>query len=400
MVELYKYRAEGEMSHKICFLGGARYSFPLDATSEKKFRALSKIGEINVIGFSQDSKPLSFIQNARFYLLPCLPSPLLRYLLIFTAGAFLVLWCILRHGVRILVAQSPHEGAAAAAAKLIACLLGVRVALVVESHGDFEISLFMERQVLFPGFYRTIMGLTARFTLRHADALRTISDSTREQLEIWAPGKPLRQFIAWTDIDVFLSAGSSDSRKGKKPILIYVGVLIPRKGVNTLLDAFSQVTPEFQDARLWIVGKALNTEYAIGLTKQVLTLELDGKVVFREPVPQAQLAKYMSQADVLVLPSLSEGLGRVVLEAMAAGTPVIGSNVGGIPEIIEDGRTGFLVPPGDVSSLADRLRWVLQHRKEAANMGAMAREFAEKVFSSESYVRNYDSLFKLVESDA
>jgi glycosyltransferase involved in cell wall biosynthesis len=109
---------------------------------------------------------------------------------------------------------------------------------------------------------------------------------------------------------------------------------------------------------------------------------------------QANLAERMRRACVFVLPSISEGLGRVVIEAMAAGTPVIGSNVGGIPDMVKDGVTGWLVPPGDEVTLADRLRWVLEHPEEAHEMGYRARVAAEQSFSTNSYVQHYDELLE------
>ena len=102
----------------------------------------------------------------------------------------------------------------------------------------------------------------------------------------------------------------------------------------------------------------------------------------------------MAEADVLVLPSVSEGLGRVVFEAMACGTPVIGSRVGGIAEMIEDGENGFLVPPGDVEVLAERLRWVLSNPQETCEMGRRARTFAKRFFSTEAYLDAYRRLFQ------
>ena len=173
------------MTFTVCFIGGMRYSKPLDPTSEKKFRALAGLGRIYVIGFSADARPRIFTQHAHFYLLPNLPLPVLRYAAMFTAGPMLALWCVLRHGVRVLVAQSPYEGFAAAWAKLLARLLGRRVALVVESHGDFEVSLFLQRRVPFRRLYRFLMRPCARFALKQADMLRAVSSSTRQQLERW-----------------------------------------------------------------------------------------------------------------------------------------------------------------------------------------------------------------------
>ncbi|GBC84985.1 GDP-mannose-dependent alpha-(1-6)-phosphatidylinositol monomannoside mannosyltransferase [bacterium HR11] len=380
---------------KVAFLGGARYNQPLDATSAKKFKALASSGEMFVIGFSQDLRPRRFTQYARLYLLPKFPWPVLRYLSMFTAGPILALWLILRHGVQVLVAQSPYEGFAAAVAKVLARLFGRRTVLIVENHGDFEVSLFLQRRVRLPGVYRWLMRRTARFALRHADLLRAVSGATRQQLEAWAPGKPVVQFPTWTDIEAFLEAGCRNGLR--EPIVLYAGVLIPRKGLHHLVRAFAKVALGFPEARLEIVGREENREYAEELRGEVARLGLDGRVSFVGEIPQAELAERMRRACVFVLPTYSEGLPRVVFEAMAVGIPVIASAVSGIPEVIQDGITGFLVPPGDEEVLAERLRWVLEHPQEAEAMGHRAREFACKFFSPEAYLAGYRRLFEMAQ---
>jgi glycosyltransferase involved in cell wall biosynthesis len=388
-------QGKARMTTKVAFLGGARYSQPLDATSEKKWRLLSELGEMFVIGFSQDLRPRRFTQHAHFYLLPKFPLPVLRYLAMFTAGPALALWLILRHGVRILVAQSPYEGFAAAVAKVLARLVGFQVVLIVENHGDFEVSLFLQRRVRCQNLYRWLMRRTARFALQHADLLRAISNSTRKQLETWSPGKPIVQFPTWTDIEVFLKAGESDGTR--EPVILYAGVLTPLKGVHHLLRAFAKVVQEFPEARLEIVGRDENPEYAEELRQEVLRLGLNGRVSFVGEVPQVELANRMRRSCVFVLPSLSEGLGRVVVEAMATGTPVIGSRVGGIPEMVQEGLTGFLVPPGDEEALAERLRWVLKHPQEAEAMGRRAREFARAFLLSRGLPCRLPRLFEMAQ---
>jgi glycosyltransferase involved in cell wall biosynthesis len=114
-------------------------------------------------------------------------------------------------------------------------------------------------------------------------------------------------------------------------------------------------------------------------------------------MPQTELAERMRRARVFVLPTYSEGLPRVVFEAMATGTTVIATAVSGIPEVIQDGLTGFLVPPGDEEALAKRLRWVLEHPQEAEAMGYRAREFARSFFSSEAYLAGYRRLFEMAQ---
>lgn len=377
---------------RVCFLGGARYSQPLDATTEKKFRALAALGNMFVIGFSTDSRPRLFTQHARFYLLPKLRVRLLRQGLMLAVGPLLGLWCVLRHGVRILVTQGPYEGSAMAWAKIVARFLGCRVALVVETHGDFEESVFLYRRVFLPKLRRLLMRNVARFTFRHADVLRSISNATQQQQERWAPGKQVFQFITWTDIDTFLEA-SSDPGAPRPPNILYAGVLTPLKGVHHLVTAYARLTRDFPQARLILVGRQENKAYADQLRTQIQRLGLDGQVQFVGQVSQAELATWMSQACVSVLPSLSEGLGRVVVEAMAARTPVIGSRVGGIPQMIEDGVTGFLVQPRDESGLTEKLRWVLEHPVRARKMGDIAHAFARRFFSTEAYVEGYRQVF-------
>lgn len=372
----------------VCFVGGTHYSWPLDRTSEKKFRALQALGALFVIGFSQDLCPRWFIEHAHFYLLPRLPLPILRYAEMFMLGPLLVLWLIFRHGVQVLIAQSPYEGFTAAVAKRIAACVGRRVVLVIESHGDFEESLFFYRRILFQGLYRYLMRQTARFALLYADLLRAVSHPTRQQLQRWLPGKAIFQFPAWTDIEVFLRAGFHDNERSCQHIL-YAGVLIPIKGVHHLINGFAHIAQAFPQAQLVIVGREDNKRYAAELKEQLNRLALDEQVRFVGEVPQAELASWMYRACVVVLPSTSEGLARVVIEAMATGTLVIGSHVGGLPEVILDGTTGFLVPSGDEMTLTERLRWVLGHPKEAREMGPQARAFAERFFSTEAYTQGY-----------
>jgi glycosyltransferase involved in cell wall biosynthesis len=381
---------------KVCFLGGARYSQPLDATSEKKFRVMRSLAEIFVIGFSPDLRLRSFIQHAHFYVLPQLPLPILRYLELFVFGQVLIFWLIVRHGIQIVVTQSPYEGFGAALALKFAAWLGYQVRLVVEAHGDFEGSLFLQRDIRFPGLYRFLMNRLALYSIKQADLLRAISNSTKEQLQALAPGKTIVQFPAWTDIETFLQAGRTN--KAVTHEIIYAGVVTPLKGIHHLVNAFVLIAEDFPSAQLFIVGKVENKRYAENLREQVKKLRLDDRVRFIGPQPQSELATWMAKASVLVLPSMSEGLGRVIIEAMATGTPVIGSRVGGIPELVQDRVSGFLVPPGDEKALSETLRWMLTNPDEVRTMGDCARTFAERRFSTESYVNGYKQIFELAES--
>jgi glycosyltransferase involved in cell wall biosynthesis len=382
------------MAFSICFFGSARYSQPLDTTSAKKFQALSALGRLYVVGFASTLRPQAFHEHATFYLMPQLPVRLLRYVLVFTLGPLLALWCIVRWRCQVIIAQGPHEGFAAAVAKHAARLLGYSVSLVVENHNDFEQDLFLQRRVSLPSVYRFLTAAMARYAFRHADAVRPVSDATREQLARWAPGTPHVQFMAWTDIDAFMKAGAHNNDV-RAPTILYTGVLIPRKGVVYLVQAFAHIAHTYPDAQLVIIGRRENPEYADHLDKLVRQHGLEQRVRFLSQMPQIELAAWMSSARVFVLPSLSEALGRVIIEAMAAGTPVIGSRVDGIPEIVQDGTTGFLIEPENVQALAERLGWMLDHPAESYTMGQRAHAFAAQYFSTAAYVEGYRKLCHL-----
>lgn len=376
---------------RVCWLGNPRYTRPLNPTDARKWALLAGLGaQISVIAFAAGPRPRMFAQEGvRFYLLPELPTPPLRYLTMLIGGLLLGMWFVLR-GARVIVAQSPYEGAVGALVKRLARLLGRRAALVVESHGDFASVVFRQRRVTFAGVYRRLMQASARFALRHADALRAVSSSTRDQLAALAPGTPLHQFMAWTDASAFRDTPRSVPLSAARDIA-YAGVLTPLKGVHHLLAAFARIADEFPDTQLWLVGRPQDAAYAAQLRQQAAAAGLSTRVHFVGAVPQRELAGYMGRARALVLPSSTEGLARVLVEAMFCGTPVIASRVGGLPDIVQDGVNGYLVPPGDVPALAERLRAVLNDPQIGA-LGERARAYAERIFSEAAYREGYCAL--------
>ncbi len=379
--------------YRIGFLGGARYTYPLSITHQKKFALLKNLGTLFVIGFSVDWRPRVFQQEANFYLLANLPIPLLRYMQFYMITPIILIWLVLRYNIQIIIAQSPYEALAAVWVKNFVKWWGHPLSLVVESHGDFENYLFLQRRVLWPNLYKKIMQSVARTTLNQANVLRSISHAVREQLKRYAPDTPIVEFMAWTDIGSFWDAGSQVT--SKQLTVVYVGVLIPRKGLTHLITAFGQVVRRVPASKLRIIGRPENPDYFQSLKQQTIAQGLSEKVIFLPEIPQQELCYQIAQSSVLVLPSLSEGLGRVLIEAMAAGTPVIGSSVGGIPDIIKEGVTGFLVPPGDENALAEKMIYLLENPHEVLAMGKRGREFVQSYFSPEIYYQGYQKICQL-----
>jgi glycosyltransferase involved in cell wall biosynthesis len=178
------------------------------------------------------------------------------------------------------------------------------------------------------------------------------------------------------------------------PVIGSVARLSDRKGMPFLLDALKLLKDEGRRFFCLIVGGGgSSSEEKIALLKQKAESQgLTPRLVFtglRNDIPEI-----LSLIDYFVLPSLDEGLGRSLVEAMAAGKPVVASRVGGIPEAVEDGTTGILVPPGDAHALAKALSAMLDHPGIAAEMGRRGRERAEKFFDEERMVDSICLLYR------
>jgi glycosyltransferase involved in cell wall biosynthesis len=154
----------------------------------------------------------------------------------------------------------------------------------------------------------------------------------------------------------------------------FVGRLDAVKGVPLLLEAFAAVSPRHPEARLTIAGDG---PARARLEARVLALGLTGVVRFAGYLDEAGVARLLETADMLVLPSFAEGLPVVLMEAFASRLPVIATQVAGVPELVEDGVSGFIVPPGEVESLTLRLDTLLSDPALCARMGEAGRAKVE-----------------------
>jgi glycosyltransferase involved in cell wall biosynthesis len=323
--------------------------------------------------------------------MPDFPLSVLRYLATAVLGmAFLVVALIWRRA-RIIVAQSPYEGAVAAVVKLGFRCFGVKIAVAVESHGDFQNSLFLYRRIPGRRFLRPLMGVVARFGLRHADVLRAVSNTTARQLAKVTGPKTIFEFAAWTDIDVFVHA-KSDMPQACRSTVVFVGSLAPIKGVHYLVEAFANVAFEMPDLKLLIVGDELNANYAQELKRMCNACGLNERVCFCGAVPQSRVAQYMAHAALVVLPSLSEGYSRVAVETMAAGAAFVATAVGGIPEVV--GGAAVLVPSGDVDSLTREMRRLLWNPIDRDHLAQAGRLRASQHYHSDAFIDGYGRLFR------
>lgn len=177
-------------------------------------------------------------------------------------------------------------------------------------------------------------------------------------------------------------------------VVCTVGRLTPWKGHVALLEALSMMAKDRPHLRLMIVGEVAFWEnsYEGELKEKADDLGIAGRVIwtgFRDDIPE-----FLRLCDVLVLPSVDEPFGRVLIEAMAVGKPVIGTNSGGIPEIIVEGETGLLVPPNDAPALAAAMEKILSDPPSAQKMAAAGMQRARDLFDANRVAEQVQEVYR------
>jgi glycosyltransferase involved in cell wall biosynthesis len=181
-------------------------------------------------------------------------------------------------------------------------------------------------------------------------------------------------------------------------IILTVARLHPNKGLTYLLQAMPKVIEEHPSSNLVIIGRG-PTEEQIRRLMADLKLE-DHVTLLTDPIPNEDMNRIYPGCDLFVLPSVKEPFGRVILEAMACGKPVISTRVGGPLDIVEDGKTGYLVDRADPGQLACRINELLQDPKKIRDFGVASRRRIVERFDWEKLAIKYSSIYKSVSSRA
>ena len=369
------------MKRKLLLVGRTRYALPLSPSLARKFDALSAELDVRVLasaGGGEGADPRfrlvramrpRVLDGAAFYAL--LPIRVARELRGFRPDAVL--------------AQGGQEAALVLLGRKLA---GVPTRVIADVHGDPAAPTRLygspRRKMLAP-----LADALARRGLRRADGVRTISDYT-SRLVREDGAEPTATFAAFMDLDPFLA--TEPVPLPARPVALFVGVLERYKAVDVLAEAWRLAAPRVPEATLHIVGRGTLREVA-----SRLVADLPEQTRWTESLPTAEVARALDEATVLVLPSRSEGLGRVVVEAFCRGRGVVASRVGGIPDIVADGETGLLVLPEDAQALADALVRVLSDRAFAERLGAAARVAVEPWLATpEEYARQIRDLVEKV----
>lgn len=368
------------MRRRLLMVGRTRYALPLSDSLERKFDALEQELDVRVLASrargSNGSDPRFHLVDA----LPALDGPAFYALLPFRVAREL------RVGrPDVVLVQGAQETALVLLGRRLA---RVRVRVIADLHGDPGAPTR-----LYGSPARRLLGPLAdrlgRAAVRGADGVRTLSPFTTELVRDQGV-EPAAEFPAFMDLDTFLERAPAPPPA--EPAALFVGVLERYKAVEVLADAWRRAAPRVPAARLRLVGRGTMR----GLAER-LVAEFPGRVSWTETLTTPEVAVAMDEATALVLPSRSEGLPRIVVEAFCRGRAVVGARAGGIPDIVEDDVNGLLVPPEDAAALADALVRILSDAALAERLGAGARSAADAWLASpEEYARRVRDLVEAV----
>ena len=234
--------------------------------------------------------------------------------------------------------------------------------------------------------------LAARITHRLI-ALTEPERADYEQLRV-APSSKLVTVHSGVHLDRFKSSLPLKDKRDVLPelpadafVIGYVGWLIPVKGVMTLLEAMTVAARQCAQAHMVLVGKGCLEKEMRAYARRT---GIEDRIIFAGW--RHDVERLMACFDLFVLPSLNEGMGRVLVEAMAAGRPIVASNTGGIPQLVTNGENGILVPPGNCRELADGILQLIRNPRQAQRMGQMGQRLSQG-YSVESMVDKIEKIY-------
>jgi glycosyltransferase involved in cell wall biosynthesis len=356
---------------KVLFVSRERFRLPLDGAQKRKWDAVISVVDHRVLAAAAPGTPTRdehfrlvartpVLDGPLFYLL--LPLRIARQLREFRPDAALV--------------QGIHETVAFLIARRLA---GVATKVILDVQGDWR-----EATRLYGSPLRRLLNplndALAAPAVRGADAVRTVSTQTTALVRALGV-EPAAVFPSYTDAQAFLERPRAPLPE--RPRALFVGVLERYKAFDTLVAAWRLASPRVPAATLHVVSD--------GSLRHLLGPDIE----WSPRLTAEEVAAAMDDSWVFCLPSRSEGLPRVALEAAARGRAIIGGNRAGIPDVVEDGVNGYLVDPDDAHQLAELLVRVLSDRALAERLGAAARRTGEAWgVTPEQYAAKLDALVR------
>jgi colanic acid/amylovoran biosynthesis glycosyltransferase len=350
------------MKPRVLFVSRERFRLPLTGAQRRKWDAVASVVEHRVLAAAPAASPTRdahfhlvgparprLLDGALYYLL--LPLRIARELRDFQPDAALV--------------QGVHETVAFLLARRLA---GSKAKVILDVQGDWH-----EATRLYGSSLRRLLNpvndALAPLAVRRADAVRTVSTQTTGLVEALGV-RPAAIFPSYVDAEAFLARPPASLPD--RPRAVFVGVLERYKAFDTLVEAWRLAAPQVAGAVLHLVGDGTMRDRA-----ESLLADLPAQTEWATRLTAEEVSAAMDDSWLVCLPSRSEGLPRVALEAACRGRAIVGGNRAGIPDVVEDGANGLLVDPDDAEAIAAALVRILSDRALAERLGAAARRTGE-----------------------
>ena len=373
----------------VLFIAPTTYQLPLTENLKKKFITLSEVCNVSVLAFA-NSKTFLNETYGNFYLNKKIKNRLLNYFRIIQISIFTTHKIIKKENIDIVCFQDPVSSFFSI---LFLKVRRAEVKIVVETHGDFIETLSLEKNLVLPMLYKKLFYIMAKYSIGKSNIIRAVSSSTEQQVLDIDSSKSVVRFPAWIDFKDFQNIEPKPLSKDKFNIL-FIGSVTDRKKPHMIIEAIQRIYDK--SYHLSIVGPAPNEKYFKELKDLIDKSDLQNQVSLIGPVDRESVKDYYSTSNLMILPSISEGLARVIFESQVAMCPVLVTDAPGMSDIVIDGQTGYVFESNNLDSLSLKIEYIKNNYDEASLVAKNAKGFILSNYSEDNFKFSFKKLFDTV----
>ena len=373
----------------VLFIAPTTYKLPLDNNMKKKFEYLSQVCNLNIIAFANNKKEIN-LSNSNLYFFKKTKNRFYNYAKIMLVSVFSISKIIKNNDIEVVCFQDPVSSFLS---MMIVKLRHKNIKVILETHGDFIETLGLEKNLLIPSFYKYIFTKLSAYTINNADIIRAVSSSTEAQVREINKTKNIVRFPAWVDFDDFKDIQINRNAQEKFQIL-FIGSVTDRKKPHLIVEAMKLINKD--NIEFLIVGPTPNLKYLVSLKSLISSYGLDENVKFFGSVDRKRVKTFYSEVNLMILPSVSEGLARVIFESQATACPVLVTDAPGMGDIVIEGQTGYIFESNSIESLASKIKEVEENYEEATHIGSNAKDFILSNYSAENFKFSFKKIFDTV----
>ena len=373
----------------VLFIAPTTYQLPLTENLKKKFITLSEVCNVSVLAFA-NSKTFLNETYGNFYLNKKIKNRLINYFRIIQISIFTTHKIIKKENIDIVCFQDPVSSFFSI---LFLKVRRAEVKIVVETHGDFIETLSLEKNLVLPRLYKKLFYIMAKYSIGKSNIIRAVSSSTEQQVLDIDSSKSVVRFPAWIDFKDFQNIEPKPPSKDKFNIL-FIGSVTDRKKPHMIIEAIQRINDK--SYHLSIVGPAPNEKYFKELKDLIDKSDLQNQVSLIGPVDRESVKDYYSSSNLMILPSISEGLARVIFESQVAMCPVLVTDAPGMSDIVIDGQTGYVFESNNLDSLSLKIEYIKNNYEEASLVAKNAKGFILSNYSEDNFKFSFKKLFDTV----